>query len=120
MLDAPYVSGASSRVSAAERLTCPVVSDTYSGPATVTTDGGPEMPIQAVLRTRPGRNGLMAWAGSISTSGEEQSLWPVFEAGGATIRMPDGREARFAPEGFGDSAASTSEMAITGSGEKPF
>jgi hypothetical protein len=56
----------------------------------------------------------------MSTADEEESLWPVFEASGATIRMPDEREAAFMADGFDDLMAGSNEMQITGSGEKPF
>ena len=90
------------------------MSQSYEGPANLHL-GDAEIAVTADLSTyRDGR--FNAWEGTLHLTDAADSFHDYFEAGSATIRMPDGREATVVLRDAGYSGT----VEIQGSSVPPF
>ncbi|GAA4439266.1 hypothetical protein [Phytohabitans houttuyneae] len=88
--------------------------DSYSGPATVLLASDVEIPVTARLRIDRSGN-LPGWHGSLSS---DHDLYPLFEASGGRLQLPDGKVGDILPSRM--DGADTTRMSIKGSGAPPF
>lgn len=89
----------------------------YEGYAVLVADGL-EFDVAASLSTQGGSSGLRSWDGQVQ-AGREGAGWEVFNAGSATLRMPDGREGSIIVT-YVDPISGAGSMLVQGSGAPPF